>query len=219
VPTSDPTTNGCPPDTDGDGFRDDKDACPEVKGVASDDPTKNGCPRVVFTAKEVVINQQIQFDVDRATIKPESNELLDEIASVIKAHPELKKIEVQGHTDNTATKQHNKILSGQRAEAVRKALVKRGVDTKILVAKGYGQEQPIADNATDAGKAKNRRVQFVILEKAPVGEDGKPLAPTGAAAPPAPVKPAPAAPAKPAPAKPAPAKPAAPPAKKPPPKK
>ena len=91
--------------------------------------------------------------------------LLDEVASVIKQHPEILKLEVQGHTDTSGSKIRNKILSKARAEAVRKALTKRGVDAKVLEAKGYGQDEPIADNATEDGKAKNRRVQFKILEK------------------------------------------------------
>jgi OmpA-OmpF porin, OOP family len=165
VATAEPATNGCPPDTDGDGIRDDKDACREVKGVQSDDPSKNGCPLVVFTEKEIVIAQQVQFETDKAAIRPVSNALLDEVASVIKQHPEIVKIEVQGHTDSTGDKARNKLLSKARAESVRKALVKRGVATKSLDAQGYGQDQPIADNATDDGKTLNRRVQFKILEK------------------------------------------------------
>jgi outer membrane protein OmpA-like peptidoglycan-associated protein len=115
--------------------------------------------------KEVVITQQVAFEVDSAVIKKESDGLLDGIAKVLTAHPEIAKVEVQGHTDNSGKAQHNKVLSGQRAEAVKRALVKRGVAEKRLLAKGYGQEQPIGDNDVEAGRAKNRRVQFLILEK------------------------------------------------------
>jgi outer membrane protein OmpA-like peptidoglycan-associated protein len=120
---------------------------------------------VVVREAEIVITQQVQFEVDRAIIKAESDTLLDGIAKVLKDHPEIAKVEVQGHTDDTGKAQHNKELSGQRAEAVRRALVKRGIDGKRLIAKGYGQEKPIAPNDGDLGRAKNRRVQFVILEK------------------------------------------------------
>jgi outer membrane protein OmpA-like peptidoglycan-associated protein len=219
VYTEDPATNGCPPDTDGDGFRDDKDGCPEVKGVANKDPARNGCPLVQFTEKEIVISEQVQFDLDRSTIKPESNALLDEVASVIKTHPELVKIEIQGHTDSSGSKQHNKILSQGRADAVRKALVKRGVVDKTFDSTGYGSEQPIADNDTDEGRAKNRRVQFKITKKkdkeAPAADGVKkpdapaatpaPKAPAPKAAAPAPKAPAPKA-AAPAPKAPAPKK-------------
>ena len=174
VASEDPKENGCPPDTDGDGIRDDKDACPQEKGLPNEDPSKHGCPLVVVRESEIVITQQVQFDVDRSTIKKESNELLDGIAKVMNEHPELLKIEVQGHTDASGNKQRNKILSGSRAEAVKRALLKRKVSARRLLAKGYGQEKPIADNDTAEGKAKNRRVQFVIMEKKPKDDAAAP---------------------------------------------
>jgi OmpA-OmpF porin, OOP family len=164
-PNADPKENGCPPDSDGDGIRDDVDACPHEKGLPNADPKLNGCPLVAVREKEIVISQQVQFEVDKSTIKKESDELLDTVAAVIIAYPEIKRIEVQGHTDNSGTERHNKILSGARAESVKQALVRRHVQDRRLVAKGYGQEVPIADNGTEEGKAKNRRVQFVILER------------------------------------------------------
>ncbi len=168
VKTDDPKTNGCPPDTDGDGFRDHEDACPKEKGVDDPDPSKRGCPKLVrVTDKEIVILEQVQFDFGRATIRRESDPLLDSVAQVLKEHPEILKIEVQGHTDNKGSKQLNAKLSDDRAKAVREALIKRGVDGGRLVSKGYGPDKPIADNATDAGRAQNRRVQFIVTEKKP----------------------------------------------------
>jgi OOP family OmpA-OmpF porin len=169
VPDPDPKKNGCPPvlDRDGDGIPDTEDACPDEKGLRDPDPAKNGCPIVHVSEKEVVILEQVQFDIDRATIKPVSDRLLDEVANVLKGHEELTRLEVQGHTDNTGAKGHNKQLSQARADAVMKALIKRGVAKNRLTAKGYGQEVPIADNSTDAGRTKNRRVQFSIVEKKP----------------------------------------------------
>jgi outer membrane protein OmpA-like peptidoglycan-associated protein len=84
---------------------------------------------------------------------------------VLKEHPEITKIEVQGHTDDRGLPKMNEKLSQDRADAVMKALVARGVDQARLSAKGYGQNVPIADNKTDEGRQKNRRVQFNILEK------------------------------------------------------
>ena len=200
VATTDPATNGCPPDTDGDGIRDDKDACPNEKGVPNEaNPAKHGCPLVVFTEKEIEINEQVQFEVDRAIIRPASDPLLDQIVQMIKAHPEIKKLEIQGYTDNSGAKQHNKILSGSRAESVRKALIKRGLKDNLLVAKGYGQDNPLVENDTEANKAKNRRVQFKILEKtatAPKSEQKEGAAPDAKpeGAKPAEAKPAGAAP-------------------------
>ncbi len=177
VPDPDPKKNGCPPDRDGDGILDAVDACPDVKGVPDPDPKKNGCPKTVqITDNEIVIMEQVQFDVDKATIKTVSDGLLDEVASVLTEHPEILRIEVQGHTDNTGSAAHNKQLSGGRADAVVKALVKRGIVKARLTSRGYGQEKPIADNATEEGRHKNRRVQFAILaaDRSKAGEKPPP---------------------------------------------
>ncbi|WP_437813562.1 OmpA family protein [Sorangium sp. So ce1078] len=164
--TSDPATNGCPGDRDGDTVRDDKDACPDERGKPDPDPAKNGCPVAVrVTEQEIVILQQVQFDTGKATIKKASDELLDEVAGVLKEHPEITKIEVQGHTDPRGGRAYNIKLSQARAESVTKALVQRGVEADRLASKGYGPDVPIAENDTDEGRQKNRRVQFKILEK------------------------------------------------------
>ncbi|WP_437927727.1 OmpA family protein [Sorangium sp. So ce291] len=166
IATTDPATNGCPGDTDGDGIRDDKDACPNEKGKADEDPKQNGCPVAVrVTETEIVILQQVQFDTGKATIRAVSNELLDEVAGVLKDHPEILKIEVQGHTDDRGTRQFNTKLSQARAESVLRALVERGIPVERMQAKGYGPDVPIAENKTEAGRQKNRRVQFNIIEK------------------------------------------------------
>jgi outer membrane protein OmpA-like peptidoglycan-associated protein len=164
--SGDPRKNGCPGDRDGDGIPDDKDACPDEKGPADADPKKNGCPRDVrVTDGEIVILQQVEFDTNRATIHPSSSSLLDTVAEVLKQHPEILKIEVQGHTDSRGVPEVNTVLSQHRAEAVAAALAKRGIDPSRLVAKGYGPTRPLMANLTTQGRAKNRRVEFHILEK------------------------------------------------------
>ena len=166
VASADPKENGCPPDTDGDGVRDDHDACPLEKGAPDPDPKQNGCPKAVrVTQGEIVILQQVQFDTAKATIKPVSNALLEEVAGVLKDHGEITKIEVQGHTDNVGLKKANQKLSQDRADSVMKALVGRGVVATRLTAKGYGQDVPVADNKKPDGRQTNRRVQFKIVEK------------------------------------------------------
>lgn len=207
VASADPKTNGCPPDTDGDGFRDDQDGCPQEKGADDPDPAKRGCPKLVrVTEKEIIILEQVQFDTAKATIKPASDPLLDSVAQVMKEHPEILKIEVQGHTDNKGANNLNAKLSDNRAKSVREALVKRGIDAGRLVAKGYGPDVPIAPNDTDEGRAKNRRVQFVVTERKPSAPKIVPgMGATPMSAPSATPTPAPAAPATPAtPPKPAP---------------
>jgi outer membrane protein OmpA-like peptidoglycan-associated protein len=89
------------------------------------------------------------------------------VADVLQAHVELVRLEVQGHTDSTGSKALNQRLSQARADAVMNALVSRGVEKGRLTAKGYGQDMPIADNTSEEGRQKNRRVQFSIVEKRP----------------------------------------------------
>lgn len=134
---------------------------------------------IKLTANEIQIKQQVQFALDSAVILPESFGLLTEIADTIIRNPQLKRLEVQGHTDNSGSPEHNKVLSEQRAEAVRAWLVQHGAPADRLVARGYGQEKPLVPNVTGGNRARNRRVQFIILEK-----DG--AAPAPAAAPAAP---------------------------------
>jgi outer membrane protein OmpA-like peptidoglycan-associated protein len=112
-----------------------------------------------------VILQQVQFQTGTAKLTGNSDEILEEVASVLKQRTEVAKLEVQGHTDNKGNKAANKTLSQSRADSVMKALVAKGIEADRLSAKGYGQDEPIADNATEEGRQKNRRVQFKILEK------------------------------------------------------
>lgn len=107
-----------------------------------------------------IITHGINFDVNKATIKPESMGTLNMIVNVMKDNPDLK-FEVGGHTDADGTDDANLKLSQQRADAVKDQLVKMGIDATRLTAKGYGESKPISDNTTMDGKANNRRVEFV----------------------------------------------------------
>ncbi len=122
---------------------------------------------------EIKIKQQVHFAVDKAVILGDSVALLEEVADVLMNTPRIKRVEIQGHTDNTGSKDHNQELSQARAEAVRAFLVKAGVEASRLEAKGYGQTKPIAPNINEAGRAKNRRVQFVIVDQDPAPEAPK----------------------------------------------
>jgi len=105
----------------------------------------------------------IHFDTDSATISADSMAILGKAATVIKAAPSGTRIEVGGHTDNTGDAAANLKLSQDRAGAVVAQLVKDGVDPANLTSKGYGQDKPIADNNTEEGRAKNRRMAFTVL--------------------------------------------------------
>jgi outer membrane protein OmpA-like peptidoglycan-associated protein len=107
-----------------------------------------------------IITYAITFDIGKANIKPESMTEINRIAQLMKDNGDLQ-FEVQGHTDNTGTVVGNQRLSEQRAQAIVNKLVEMGVAANRLSAKGMGQSAPLADNSTDEGRAKNRRVEFV----------------------------------------------------------
>ena len=166
--SSDPALDGCPGDQDGDGIRDDKDACPTEKGPVTRDPATTGCPKEVrVTAEAIVLLHQVEFDTGTAKIRRPSAPILDDIASVLRQHPEITSAEVQGHTDNRGSEKQNTALSQARAEAVRSALIKRGIDAGRLSAKGYGPTRPEFANLTTEGRQKNRRVEIRILSRVP----------------------------------------------------
>jgi outer membrane protein OmpA-like peptidoglycan-associated protein len=141
---------------------------------------------VTVGKKEITIKQQIQFAVDSAVILPESQGLMTEIADSMIRNPRIRRVEIQGHTDNSGTADRNQSLSDQRAEAVRTWLVDHGVGPDRMVARGYGQTKPLVPNVTPANKAKNRRVQFMILE-----QDAAPSVGGGGGGAPAPAAPKP----------------------------
>ncbi|MCJ7563295.1 MAG: OmpA family protein [Candidatus Aminicenantes bacterium] len=102
----------------------------------------------------------INFDTGKSAIKPESMPIVEQIAALMKAHTDLK-LSIEGHTDNVGTAASNKTLSEQRAKAVLDAVVKQGIAANRMTAIGWGQDKPVADNRTEEGKAKNRRVEIV----------------------------------------------------------
>jgi len=104
----------------------------------------------------------INFETGKSDIKPESQAIIDQITQMLQANPSLK-VSIEGHTDNVGNATANKTLSETRARSVVKALTTAGIDNGRLVAKGWGQEKPVADNSSEEGKAKNRRVEIVKL--------------------------------------------------------
>jgi len=157
--------DGCPEDdVDNDGVPDKEDKCPTVPGPRSSIAEKNGCPSLTRLGDdgEVQLLQPIEFETGRAVIKPGSFPILDEVVTLMKARGSIK-MGVYGHTDSRGIPAGNMKLSGDRAASVMSYLVSHGIAKSRLESKGFGQEKPIADNATDAGRAKNRRVEFKIL--------------------------------------------------------
>ncbi|MFT3680636.1 MAG: OmpA family protein [Ferruginibacter sp.] len=150
--------NGCPiPDSDNDGVNDEEDKCPLLPGTAAN----SGCPEIKAEVKKriEVAAKQIFFATGSAKLLAKSNKSLNEVAAILLADPNLK-LDINGHTDNTGKSEKNQALSENRARAVYDYLVKKGVESSRLVSAGFGQDQPIADNKTAAGRAKNRRVEL-----------------------------------------------------------
>jgi len=153
--------DGCPDgDNDGDGILDVDDDCP------LDAANKCG---VKVDPCEIKISETVYFEYDSAVIEPESHAILAAVAALMKSREAIKKVEVQGHTDGDGDAAYNMTLSERRAEAVRAYLLGQGVEDARVVARGYGESQPIAGNGTPGGRARNRRVQFMIVEPAQSG--------------------------------------------------
>ena len=152
-------SKGCELDSDGDEVPDYKDECPAVAGTKAN----KGCPEIKREVRQLLQKamQGIEFETGKSTIKKKSFPLLDQIANIFIENANYI-IEVQGHTDNVGKPEMNLKLSQQRADAVKKYLEKKGVEASRMTAVGYGQEVPIADNKTKAGRQKNRRVEFKI---------------------------------------------------------
>lgn len=151
-------SKGCPLDSDGDGVADDKDKCPTVYARTAD-----GCPPPAPTSApepRKLILEGVNFDNDKATLRPEAFAILDRAAETLKEWGDMK-VEIAGHTDSAASEGYNIILSERRARAVRDYLIGRGIAAERLTAKGLGESQPIADNSTEEGRFKNRRVELI----------------------------------------------------------
>ncbi|MCK6502020.1 OmpA family protein [Myxococcota bacterium] len=161
--------DGCPElDNDSDGIPDTMDACPLEREIINGIDDTDGCPdegRVVVEAERIQILDKIYFDYNKATIKSVSFSLLDEIAAVIRGNPQIKRIRIEGHTDSDGSDVYNLKLSQSRAESVRAALIERGVEADRLLAVGFGEQQPVVPNDSDDNKARNRRVEFIIIER------------------------------------------------------
>jgi len=115
-----------------------------------------------FLTDGKIVANGIKFDSGKATLKPESMGVINEIAKLMKEHPEIN-FSIEGHTDSDGDAQFNINLSDQRANAVMNELIAQGIESKRMVSKGFGEDVPVADNGTPEGKANNRRVEFVKM--------------------------------------------------------
>jgi outer membrane protein OmpA-like peptidoglycan-associated protein len=159
-------TDGCPdPDPDHDGIVGDKDKCPTqpetVNGFEDDDGCPDTLPEKIKKYSGVVPG--IEFDLAKATIRPSSRPTLDEAAGVLKEYPALR-ISISGHTDDVGDHNKNVDLSKARADSVKAYFVAQGIDAARIETRGAGPDEPIADNKQAAGRQKNRRIEFKLLQ-------------------------------------------------------
>lgn len=164
-------SDGCPADSDGDGVADDRDRCPDTPRGSKVD--SRGCPEEAEKApaaaaapvvtKTPLVLQGVNFETNSARLTSDSTPNLDRVAESLKAHPDVR-VEIAGYTDSTGSKDVNKRLSKARAESVRDYLAAHGVAASRMETKGHGPDNPIADNRTAAGRAKNRRVELKRID-------------------------------------------------------
>jgi len=161
-----PIENGGCPDTDadGDGVVDRLDNCPQEAGAKDN----QGCKKkqlVVITKDQLKILDQVYFKTNSAKLDKKSNKLLDNMAFVLKAHPEIVKIRIEGHTDDVGDDAKNLTLSQQRAESVVQYLTAAGVEVARLEAVGFGETKPLVEGKTKKARSANRRVEFNVVSQ------------------------------------------------------
>ena len=147
-------------DADGDGVPDDRDACPDTpRNYAVD---SRGCP--IATEEVARFELKVNFDFDRAEVKPEYLDEIQGLAEFMRQYPDVI-AQLEGHTDSVGTDEYNQGLSQRRVNAVRQVLIDRfSIQGSRLTATGYGESRPVASNETSAGRAENRRVITVIMK-------------------------------------------------------
>ena len=154
--------DGCPEaDNDGDGVNDAADACPDTPAGVK--VNAEGCPEAAEIRAAMTL-KGVRFKTGSATLDPTSVAVLEEVAASLKAWPHVK-VEIQGHTDDVGAAEANRNLSARRAEAVRNYLAGAGVEPARMTAVGYGEDLPVADNTTEAGRLANRRVELVRTDR------------------------------------------------------
>jgi OOP family OmpA-OmpF porin len=154
---------GCPIDSDGDGVPDGLDKCPGTPPGST--VNADGCPAVGADLLEKgLATLGINFATNSASISPSSHAAMDEVAAILQANPTIK-VEVGGHSDSTGAAAYNQKLSLRRADSVKNYLVAKGVSADQLVAKGYGESQPVASNLTVEGRKENRRIEFKVISR------------------------------------------------------
>jgi OOP family OmpA-OmpF porin len=160
--------DGCPdPDNDKDGIPDVKDKCPNDPETYNGFEDEDGCPdkgSVIIQDNNIIILDKIKFRTASAEILPESNKILDAVATTLAHHPEFTLLEVAGHADERASDEYNLRLTQDRVNSVMRALIQRGIEKSRLRSKGYGEYCPLEEGHNEAAWEENRRVEFKIVK-------------------------------------------------------
>jgi outer membrane protein OmpA-like peptidoglycan-associated protein len=178
----DPARAGCPtPDRDRDTVADAVDRCPDQPGIPSADPARHGCPDIIRIENgRLLLTQPVHFRRARADIGRRSIPLLEQVAEALRLAPHIRRMSLDGHTDDRGDDAANLALSQARMNSVRDWLIARGVAPDRLEAHGYGETRPLVPNDSARNRALNRRVEFIILDP-PLGgaAQAAPVTPSG----------------------------------------
>jgi OOP family OmpA-OmpF porin len=157
--------HGCPADSDGDGFNDPQDKCPNEPENKNGFEDNDGCPDQIPDAVKrfTGVIKGIEFETGKSEIRGISAPVLESAAAVLVQYPTLR-VRVTGHTDNVGSRETNVLLSKRRAEAVKAYLMKRGVEADRIETLGEGPDSPMTSNSTRQGRQQNRRIEFQIIQ-------------------------------------------------------
>ncbi len=161
--------DGCPdPDNDNDGILDIDDACPDDPETYNRYKDADGCPDKAparFGSGTIVPMGRVHFETDKAVLLPQSHATLDAVVWALRAHPQILLLQVQGHADERGSAAHNLRLTADRAHAVKRYLVDKGIDPSRLQTKGFGESKPLDPGHDEQAWSRNRRVEFVIRKR------------------------------------------------------
>ena len=170
--------DGCPDhDNDGDGILDANDKCPDEVETYNDYADDDGCPDTMLVrvvGDEIRLDDRVYFRVNLADVAPRSWPLLQNVAKLLDENPQYERVRIQGHADDTGEAAWNQALSERRGQAVREMLVKFGIDPDRLVAEGFGEDRPQLQDTSVHARKKNRRVEFLILQRGPAPKEDLP---------------------------------------------
>lgn len=162
--------DGCPEDNDGDGILDQDDRCPMEPETVNGIDDEDGCPdqgEIELVEGRVILEEHVLFDLNRSRVKSSGRRALAAILNLWKQHPDWVRMEIEGHASADGPEAYNVTLSSERAQRVADVLVELGFPRDKLTARGFGSSRPRDPRDTPEALARNRRVEFVIIDRAP----------------------------------------------------